>query len=325
MIRPDPARPGTVVRSQPPPAPIPASTSAPAPAPAPAGGAIVRRIGPRGPILQYRLPTRFEHTRAELPIPRLPAALHQTRILHLSDLHFRRHWCRGHERIGRLTQIDPPDLILITGDFVDDRRDPSRALPLLRRFLAGLRSRLGIFGILGNHDAALPRSFFDDSPVRLIDGERLLIWRGDSAIELIGLPGPLRKSLHDDFLTAPPPAPPPPAPARPDAAPPPPRIVLSHYPDHLMRVAPAIQPDLFLAGHTHGGQVCLPGRIPIFRHDRLPRRLCTGIHRHLGAWLIVNRGLGMTQIPLRLFCPPQILELVLIDPSHGLAGPTDRR
>ena len=89
------------------------------------------------------------------------------------------------------------------------------------------------------------------------------------------------------------------------------RIVLSHFPDHLPRVQYALQPDLFLAGHTHGGQVCLPGGWPILRHDTMPRRLCSGIHWVERTWLVANRGFGFSGMQLRLFCPAEVLDLRL--------------
>jgi len=87
-----------------------------------------------------------------------------------------------------------------------------------------------------------------------------------------------------------------------------------HFPDHLRRTA-KLQPHLFLAGHTHGGQVCLPGRIPILKHDAMPRRCCSGIHRVGDTWLIVNRGFGYTTLPIRVFCPPEVLEIELTSPD----------
>jgi hypothetical protein len=129
-----------------------------------------------------------------------------------------------------------------------------------------------------------------------------LIPIGDATIELIGLPGVDRRDLDRGFVDAVPPR---------GATPPGTlRIVLSHFPDHLRRTE-VLRPDLFLAGHTHGGQVCLPGMVPIIKHDSLPRPLTTGVHRVGPTWLVVTRGLGTTTLPLRVFCPPEVMEIVL--------------
>jgi len=84
-----------------------------------------------------------------------------------------------------------------------------------------------------------------------------------------------------------------------------PRIVLAHYPDQIMYLG-HWQSDLYLAGHTHGGQICLPGSRPITKHDRLPRKMCVGLHRVGETWLHVTRGLGWTGIPLRTFAPAEM-------------------
>ncbi|MGH9372982.1 MAG: hypothetical protein ACRD15_15780, partial [Vicinamibacterales bacterium] len=88
------------------------------------------------------------------------------------------------------------------------------------------------------------------------------------------------------------------------------RICLSHFPD-LVRRTDFLAPDLFLAGHTHGGQICLPGRLPIIRHDTLPRHQCTGVHQIGQTWLVVNRGLGFSGLPFRAFCPAEVIEIRL--------------
>src|SRR5258706_69872 len=69
------------------------------------------------------------------------------------------------------------------------------------------------------------------------------------------------------------------------------RIVMSHFPDHCRRIRP-LAADVFLAGHTHGEQICTPWGWPLITHDRMPRRYCKGVHRFDGTWYIVSRGLG---------------------------------
>jgi predicted MPP superfamily phosphohydrolase len=90
-----------------------------------------------------------------------------------------------------------------------------------------------------------------------------------------------------------------------------PRIALAHYPDHLRLMRP-LRPDVLLAGHTHGGQICLPGGIPIIRHDTLPRRQARGVHFIDGTWLVNHRGFGYTSLALRVFCPSEVIEIELV-------------
>ena len=253
----------------------------------------------RGPWLQWRDPGGFEWNRYELPIPALPPELDGLRIAHLTDLHVRKTWRRGFDELIERVRAEAPDLILITGDYVDNKRHHDPAVPHVRWLLEGLRARLGVFGILGNHDRYKLAPKLEGTGLTMLDSKRHVIEVGDTRLELIGLPGVHRHDVTGQVLESFP------APQRGV-----PRIVLSHFPD-VLRNAAILRPDVFLAGHTHGGQICLPGRWPIIRHDSLPRRLCTGVHRAANTWLVVSRGLGFTDIPLRVFCPTEVVELVL--------------
>ena len=89
-----------------------------------------------------------------------------------------------------------------------------------------------------------------------------------------------------------------------------PRIILSHYPD-LLGAALPLDPDLYLTGHTHGGQICWPNGWALLTHDRLPRRFCKGVHRIGPTWYSVSNGFGFTGISLRVFCPAEVTEFTL--------------
>src|SRR5205807_816750 len=98
-----------------------------------------------------------------------------------------------------------PDLMLFSGDMCDNIKNPLPALPFARRLLNGLRARLGLFGVRGNHDRKLWQSHFIGTPLRFIDGERLILDTGSGELELIGLPGPEREDLSDEFVSSIPP------------------------------------------------------------------------------------------------------------------------
>ena len=257
-----------------------------------------------GPWFQFRVPYGFEWNRVRIPVPNLPRALDGLRIVHVTDFHFHRVWKPPYDQLLARIGADVPDLLLSTGDYVEEKSDYRPALPMVLRLLKGFKARLGVFGILGNHDGhacgrALGRL---QSDLALIDGRRVEIPFGadGTTIELIGLPGVDRAELHDDFLRSVPPR-------RERSL----RIVLSHFPDHLPRVQYALEPDVFLTGHTHGGQCCLPGGYPVVRHDSSPRRLCSGIHWVDRCWMVANRGFGFSGLQMRLFCPAEVLDLRL--------------
>ena len=86
---------------------------------------------------------------------------------------------------------------------------------------------------------------------------------------------------------------------------------MGHHPGTIRRVE-FLKPDIYLCGHSHGGQVCLPGGYPILRHDKIERRLCSGIHRIGNIWHVANRGFGYSGWGLvRLFCPAEVIEITL--------------
>ncbi|HEX4055411.1 MAG TPA: metallophosphoesterase [Tepidisphaeraceae bacterium] len=252
------------------------------------------RIGPRLQILTAK---GFEWLDAQLPIPGLPSELEGFRLLHISDLHMRRRWDPAYDELIARTQTDPPDLIVYTGDFVENKHDVGRVMPLVRRLVDSLKSRLGTVTILGNHDGDLLGPPLASLNLTLVDHRRLALHSGSATLELIGIAGVERKDFDPVFLHS--------LGSKPPRTV---RILLSHYPD-LIRRSRFLQADLFLAGHTHGGQVCLPGGIPVLRHDSLPANLINGIHRTYDTWLVSNPGFGFSSIPIRLYCPAQVIEI----------------
>ena len=256
-----------------------------------------------GPWFQFRVPYGFEWNRVQLPVPNLPRALEGLRIVHVTDFHFHRVWKPPYDELLRRISADVPDLLLSGGDYVEDKRDYRPALPMVMRLVNGFRAKLGVFGILGNHDKHwMEPPLKKQKRMDLIDGARREIPFGadGTSIEIIGLPGVDRTELSDEFIQS--------IPRRREGTL---RIVLAHFPDQLPRVQYALQPDLYFAGHTHGGQVCLPGGYPIIRHDASPRRLCSGIHWVDRSWMVVNGGFGFSGMPVRLFCPAEVLDLRL--------------
>ena len=254
-----------------------------------------------GPRFAFRTTHGFEWTSITLPIPHLSPELNGFRLVHLSDIHARGYWSRGYDRLIAKLDQSPPDLLLITGDFVNDLYHHQPGLRTLKRLLPQLKSRLGVYGILGNHDVDLVGPAISAMRVTLLDMRRALLQSDQGpTIELIGLGGIARHDLDANFIARQPPK----SPATL-------RIVLSHYPDHFRRIRP-LQPDLFLAGHTHGGQVCLPGGHPLLTHDRMPKSLSKGVHRLRDTWYVVSRGLGFASLPARLFCPPEVAQITLV-------------
>ena len=222
-------------------------------------------------------------------------------MVHLTDVHLRPKWIAENEQVLDRIARNPPDLVLVTGDLIEHKFDPQWSLPTLERFLGGLRSRLGTFAILGNHDGDLLGPYVTRFGGTLINDRYVVLEvDGGTRIELIGIPGVKRYDVGDSVL-------PRRVPSRSDRTL---RILLSHYPDTVRELS-HLQADVMLAGHTHGGQCCLPGGVPIITHDDLPRRYASGVHRFGETWLVVGRGFGFATWRFRVFCPSEVVELTL--------------
>lgn len=252
-----------------------------------------------GPWMQYRVPRGFEWNRYTLPVAALPPELEGLRVAQITDLHLRKFWSEAYDELIERVRKEAPDLLLITGDFVDSKRRPGRAAPFVRRLVWGLKARLGVFGILGNHDRYHLRPYLNDIGLTLLDKESRRIEIDGAELELLALPGVDRRHLTPDVLRSYPPK-----------VVGVPRLVMAHFPDHIRKAA-QLKPDIYFAGHTHGGQICLPNGFAPVRHDSLPRAFCKGVHRFQSTWFVVSRGLGFTGVPFRFFCPAEVIEVTL--------------
>lgn len=249
---------------------------------------------------------RFEIARRRVALAGLARPL---RVAHLSDLHFGPFVREGSVRAWvDATLRERPDLVVITGDFVDHRFEGD-AEPLLRH-LARLRAPLGVFGVWGNHDNAI--FGFDEHGVFRADWrERREGWTralADAGVRVLLNEGArVRSDLYlagiDDERTG-----------RPDLARAlagrraEPTLLLSHTPDFLPRVPDSVA--LTLCGHTHGGQVKLPFVGPLVTSSRFGRRFAEGFVR-APALGFVSRGLGVSVLPVRLDCPAEVVLLTL--------------
>ena len=221
------------------------------------------------------------------------------RIVHLSDFHlgFPSRGERAVWRAVRWAAAREPDLTVITGDLLSRPSAESRLRALLRQIP-------GSFAVLGNHDFALSRDPFS-KPAALDDlGETVLLEDDSRTVELRGRrvqivgvdPRSYRAGrAHPERL------------ADPDADL---RILLCHFPNVIDKVPPGVF-DLVLAGHLHGGQICIPYGFGKVRLAHLRWTYAEGLYRRPGGVLHVSPGLGTTFVPFRFFARPEATELVL--------------
>jgi uncharacterized protein len=223
--------------------------------------------------------------------PRLPRAFDGFTILHLSDLHAD----MNEGAMRRLAALLPGlhyDVTVMTGDFRGRTYGPiAPAIEHMRLLCAALRGP--VYGVLGNHDSLAMVPALERIGIRMLMNESEEIWRGAEAIHLAGVDDPHFFRLHNIEKAG-------------DAIPPGAfAILLSHSPELYRRAAHAGF-DLMLSGHTHGGQICLPGGIPLTLSARLPRCLGAGAWRWRGLHGYTSAGTGTCVLPVRLNCPPEV-------------------
>ena len=241
---------------------------------------------------------------------RLPPGAPPIRILHIGDIHLERLSIRE-ARLLELVDEAKPDLILLTGDYVNlsNNLDPQTHTQV-RRLLSQLHARYGVFAVLGTPPVDLPEvapRLFKGLPARLLRDEAVTVTlsRGRQ-LTLLGLDchhDIARDTATLDRVLA----------AAPGEGP---RVLLYHSPE-LMLAAVERGIDLYLCGHTHGGQVRLPIVGPLFTASQLGRRFVMG-HYHMGrTHLYVTRGIGFEGLAaprVRLLCLP---EVTLVTVSSG--------
>ncbi len=252
---------------------------------------------------------RVEETAVDVPLRDLPASHHGLRIAHLTDLHVG-NGMEG-ERLDRLVadaNALEADLVVLTGDIFD--YDPAW-VEHGARALAGLRARLGVFAVLGNHDIytgvhhVVPALEKHAPNVRLLRGE-LVRLPTDEPLYLAGVEDPGRDWTTSGAalasLTAL-------GGALPEDGP---TILLVHRPDAFDQAA-HLGFRLVLAGHTHGGQIALPLRGGHWNPARALTRFYRGLyaHTHRASSLYVSRGVGTAGPQIRFNCAREIAVLTL--------------
>jgi predicted MPP superfamily phosphohydrolase len=256
-------------------------------------------------------PFRLQVTHLEVPSRKLGNPGSPLRIVQLSDLHVER-LTRRERSLPRLVAGLAPDLIVLTGDFLNTSysRD-ERALADLRWLLAQLQAPAGIYAVWGTHHVDLPevlRPILQEAGVIVLEDRAVPVAAAGHRLWLLGL-NCSRDLVADGAklraLLAQVPG---------DAL----RLLLYHTPD-LMPQAAAAGVDLYLAGHTHGGQWRVPGLGAILTSSRFWKRYEAGHYQQGNTHLYVSRGLGMEGFGApraRFFCPPEIVSVTLGAPGH---------
>lgn len=281
-----------------------------------------------GATLAYALSEARSFRVRELTIPVLPSGFEPLTVLHMTDLHLVPRQRAKVQWLATLATLEP-DLVVGTGDFIAD----ADAVDTLATALGPLLDRPGVF-VLGSNDYFSPGL---RNPLRYLTGpsenarvEPDLPWRelvemlssggwkdlSNRETELIVRDVRLSfKGVDDPHI------------GRDDLV-----AVAGSWPaDSNLRVGVAHAPylrvldqfasdsaDLIFAGHTHGGQVCVPGYGALVTNCDLPRQYAKGLHRHAGAFVHVSAGVGTNPYtPIRFACPPEATLATLVPGPTG--------
>jgi predicted MPP superfamily phosphohydrolase len=235
-------------------------------------------------------PTWLEVNRISMPVRGLAERFHGLKIAHLTDFHYGAHIPSGYiEGALERAQAEKPDVIALTGDFID--RGP-RHVEQAARLFRGLRAPLGVYAVLGNHDFSvhngrgvrrhpnLHRAIavaLGAAGVTVLRNQAIRIDREGAGLVVAGIDDLWSRECN-------------PRAALVDQCPNTPCVVLAHNPQSVLELDNH-RADLVLSGHTHGGQIDLPvlGRVLL---GKKARRWAAGLYPHNGGHVYVNKGVG---------------------------------
>ena len=266
------------------------------------GGAAASLALYAGEVARHEL----EVVERPIPIHRLPPPFHGFRLVQISDIHLDEYTEPFFlERVVNRVNDLAPDCVLLTGDYVTvgaltaiARNAAYRCAEILSTLTCPLR-----YATLGNHDVGVSASLVTDAlqshGIPVLDNRHIPIELDGASLLICGLEDPAT-SRPDLTITIP---------ARPEG----PVVLLAHEPDYADTVIkhprfPLI--DLMLSGHSHGGQIRLPGLGPLVLPP-MGRNYPEGLFRFGQMQLYVNRGIGTVGLPFRLNCPAEITVITL--------------
>jgi len=234
-------------------------------------------------------PYWLEVTHVRITTAKLPPGSEPIRIMHVSDLH-----CdakvRLEEKLPAVVAAEKPDLIVFTGDAVNSLDGVKH----FRRCMRGLSRIAPTFAVKGNWDVWYhsDAGLFEDTGAIELDGGSVQLPLGGAKVWIGGLaPGKSSRRITELLAGAPD-----------DAV----KIFLYHYPGQVHEAAEGAA-DLYLCGHTHGGQIALPLYGALVTLSKYGKRFEAGLYQVDATRMYVNRGIGMEGVmPMRFFARPEV-------------------
>ncbi|MEO8824318.1 MAG: metallophosphoesterase [Chthoniobacterales bacterium] len=227
----------------------------------------------------------------EVRSPRIPAAFDGFRLLQVSDLHCDLDLRLTNVVVEKLQSLNF-DFAVLTGDYHNKIGKCHRqSLDEMEKILPPIAGRS--CAILGNHDFLEKVPVFEKNGMTVLLNENQILKRGNESIAICGVDDPqlfrnddldaAKKGVGEEMFS----------------------VLLAHSPKPYEKAA-ALGYDLMLCGHTHGGQICLPGGFPLIRNTRCPLYMVAGAWDYKGMQGYTSRGTGACGVAARFFCPPEM-------------------
>lgn len=236
----------------------------------------------------------YEVVERPVPLPSLPEAFDGFRILHLSDLHIEGIIDHGQALQDEISRLQY-DLCVFTGDYrFLTYGDYRQTLEYTSRLVKTIQCPYGIIGILGNHDFLEMVPGLEELGIQMLLNEAHPIVKGGKTLWVVGIDDAHWYEV-DDLAKA--------LSSVPSECP---KILLAHSPELIEEAAQA-KIDVYLCGHSHGGQICLPGGVPLKTGSWCARSFVKGAWRYGSMVGYTSRGVGCSLLPVRLQCRPEIV------------------
>ena len=230
--------------------------------------------------------------------PNVPRAFEEYTILFMSDLHL--DGLNGlTERLQTILEEISVDLCILGGDYrMATHGSYQDALQKLKRVIANIKTSDGIIAVLGNHDCLEMAELLEEMGVKVLVNDAIPIRHKGETAWIVGVDDPHYYQCHDldqAFEDVPQNA----------------FVIFVAHTPKLYKEAAHYGADIYLAGHTHAGQIQVPPIGPIFTHCPAPRKYCQGIWNYKKMTGYTTSGVGVSGVPLRFNCPGEIVKIRL--------------
>ena len=233
-----------------------------------------------------------------LTLPQLPEKFDGCQILFLTDLHVEKLEGIVDNIISITSEIDY-DYCILGGDYTMFKSfDIKTSEGKIRRIVDSFKKKGRIFAVLGNHDRYEMAEMLDSFGVEMLLNENVCLEKDSDKIYLVGVDDALLYEADDLELAQ--------EGIEADAF----KILISHSPQ-LYKEAAKARCQLYLAGHTHGGQICLPGQVAVVCAAPIPRKMIKGLWDYDDMLGYTSCGCGVSGMRARFCCPPEIVLLKL--------------